>query len=478
MSYRKGPDRSQNQLLPACLEDYIAADASVRFLDVFVDGLDLKQLGFQRAEPNATGRPPYDPADLLKLYVYGYLNRIRSSRRLEAEAKRNVELMWLLRSIAPDFKTIADFRKDNRACFKGVLKQFNLLCRKLDLFGAELVAIDGSKFKACNNPKRFLTPQQLSELLKQVEGRIEQYLEELDHSDLQAEGAPPNPSKQELAQKISALRERKGQYEQWINDVSQSQQRTIGVTDPESRLQKTGQVGYNVQVAVDAKHDLIVESEVVQDANDLQQLSPMAQGARQQLAAESLKVVADAGYYSAPQVAACEGAGIETYVPANRHATGQSKGTKTIYPKEAFKYDPQRDNYLCPGGKELERAGQEMHGGLVRIEYNNITACRDCPLRPECTQGKYRRIYRSTDEAAVERLAQRVGRCPDLIAERKTIVEHVFGTLRHWGQDEFITRGLAAVRAEFSLSCLAYNFRRMLQLVTLQKVQEAAPATA
>jgi transposase len=460
------------------LEDYIAAEAPVRFIDVFVDGLDLKKLGFQRAEPHATGRPPYDPADLLKLYVYGYLNRIRSSRRLEAEVKRNVELMWLLRSIAPDFKTIADFRKDNRGCFKGVLKQFNLLCRKLDLFGAELVAIDGSKFKACNNPKRFLTPQQLSELLRQVEVRIEQYLEQLDHNDLEAEGAIPNPSKQELAEKILALRERKGQYEQWINDLSQSQQRTIGVTDPESRLQRTGQVGYNVQLAVDAKHDLIVESQVVQDANDLRQLSPMAQAAQQQLAGESLKVVADAGYYSAPQVAACESAGIETYVPANRHASGQSKGTKAIYPKEAFEFEPLRDSYRCPCGQELKRAGESMHDGLMRVEYNNVEACRECRMRRECTQGKYRRIYRSQHEAAVERLAARVKQRPELIAKRKAIVEHVFGTLRHWGQDEFITRSLAAVRAEFSLSCLAYNLRRLLQLVSLQKLQEGVVAAA
>ena len=474
MNYRKGPDRSQTQLLPPCLEDYVAAEAPVRFIEAFVEGLDLKELGFQRAEPNATGRPPYDPADLLKLYVYGYLNRIRSSRRLEAEARRNVELMWLLRSIAPDFKTIADFRKDNRACFKGVLKQFNRLCRKLALFGAELVAIDGSKLKACNNPRRVLKAQQLSELLTQVEARIEQYLEALDHNDLQAEGAPPNPSQQELVEKISALRERKGQYEQWLNDLSGSQQQTLGTTDPESRLQRTGQAGYNVQVAVDAKHDLIVESEVVQDANDLQQLSPMARAAQQQLAAEALKVVADAGYYSAPQIAACESAAIETYVPANRHASGQSKGTKAIYPKEAFEFDPLQDSYRCPGGQELKRAGESMHDGLMRVEYNHLKACRGCRLRRQCTQGKYRRIFRSRDEAAVERLAQRVEQRPELITERKTIVEHVFGTLRHWGQDEFITRGLAAVRAEFSLSCLAYNFRRALQLVSVQGFKVAA----
>jgi len=478
MSYRKGPDRSQSQLLPACLEDYVPAEAPVRFIDVFVDGLDLKELGFQRAEPSATGRPPYDPADLLKLYVYGYLNRIRSSRRLEAEAKRNLELLWLLRSIAPDFKTIADFRKDNRPCFKGVLKQFNLLCRKLELFGAELVAIDGSKFKAQNNPKRSLTAKELAELLAQVDARIEQYLVQLDQNDTEAEGAGANPTRQNLEQKLSTLRERKGQYEQWIKELSQGQQQSLGATDPESRPQRTGEMGYNVQVAVDAKHDLIVESQVVQDANDLQQLCPMAQAAQQALAVVSLKVVADAGYYSAGQVAACDSAGLETYVPANRHATGQSKGTKAVYPKEAFQFDPLQDSYRCPGGQELVRKGEAMHDGLMRIEYNNIKACRGCALRAQCTQGRYRRIYRSTDEAAVERLAQRVNRCPELIAKRKTIVEHVFGTLRHWGQDEFLTRGLAAVRAEFSLSCLAYNLRRMLQLVSLQKLGAAVLAVA
>jgi transposase len=478
MSFRKGPDRSQTQLLPPCLEDYVSANAPVRFIDAFVDGLDLQGLNFQRAQPHATGRPPYDPADLLKLYVYGYLNRIRSSRRLEAESKRNLELMWLLRSVSPDFKTIADFRKDNRACFKGVLRQFNLLCRKLELFGAELVAIDGSKFKASNNPNRCCTAEDLNALLNQVDARIEQYLQQMDQSDAETQGVAANPSIEELAQKLATLRERKGQYEQWAKDLSQSQQRTMGTTDPESRLLRTGDAGYNVQVAVDAKHDLIVEAEVVQDANDLQQLSPMAQGAQQQLGVQQLKVVADAGYFSAPQLAACESAGIETFVPANRHASGQSKGTKAIYPKEAFQFDPVRDSYRCPGAQELERAGQSLHAGLIRIEYHNPDACRRCPLRPQCTQGEYRRLYRSIDEASVERLAQRVKQRPDLIASRKTIVEHVFGTLRLWGQDQFLTRGLAAVRAEFSLSCLAYNLRRVIQLISIQKLAQAVRETA
>jgi transposase len=478
MSYRKGPDRCQTQLLPPCLDDYVPADAPVRFIDAFVDSLDLKQLGLDRAEPSATGRPPYDPADLLRLYIYGYLNRIRSSRRLEAEAKRNLELMWLLRSLAPDFKTIADFRKDNKGCFKGVLKQFNLLCRKLDLFGAELVAIDGSKFKALNNPKHSLSAKELAELLGRVDRQIEEYLQHLDQNDVAAEGARANPNQPDLAQKISALRERKAQYEQWTRELSQSQQQTMGLTDPQSRLQRTGQLGYNVQVAVDAKHHLIVESDVAQDANDLQQLEPLAQAAQHQLAVPTLKVVADAGYYSAAQVAACEKTGIETYVPANRHATGQSKGTKAIYPKEAFQFDVVRDSYRCPGGHELARAGESLHDGLMRIEYNNIKACQDCRLRTECTQGKYRRIYRSPEEAAVERMAERVARSAELIARRKTIVEHVFGTLRGWGQDQFLTRGLAAVRAEFSLSCLAYNLRRVLQLVTIRHLSQAIQTKA
>jgi transposase len=478
MSYHKGPDRSQTQLLPPCLEDYVPANAPVRFMDAFVDGLDLKQLGFERAEPSATGRPPYDPADLLKLYIYGYLHRIRSSRRLEAESKRNLELMWLLRTVSPDFKTIADFRKDNRPCFKGVLKQFNLLCRKLDLFGAELVAIDGSKFKAFNNPKRCCTAKELAELINKVDERIEHYLRQLDQSDAEAEGVAANPSRADLEQKLLSLQERKGQYEQWIKDLSQGQQAQMGLTDPESRGQRQVGIGYNVQVAVDAKHDLIVESEVVQDANDLGQLGPMARAAQQQLGVQQLKVVADAGYHAAAQLAACEAAGIETYLPAHKHCSGQSKEGRAVYPKEAFHYDSVQDLYRCPAGQELTRTYEHKEANRTRICYENPKACRTCPMRAQCTQAEHRRIYRLPDEPAVERLIRRVQAHPELIAKRKTIVEHIFGTLRNWGQDEFVTCGLAAVRAEFSLSSLVYNLRRVLQLVTLEKFLKVASATA
>jgi transposase len=470
MSYQRGPDRSQVQLLPPCLDDYVGANSPVRFIEVFVEGLDLKQLGFQRAEPAETGRPAYDPADLLKLYLYGYLNRIRSSRRLEGESQRNLELMWLLRTIHPDFKTIADFRKDNRPCFKGVFKQFNLLCRKLDLFGAELVAIDGSKFKAVNNPSRRYTAEQLQELIKKIEERIEAYLQQLDQQDAEAEGVSANPTRQGLEQKLQQLRQRKGQYAHYIAEMKRTGEAEIFRTDAESRSQKRVGAGYNVQVAVDAKHDLIVESQVVQEANDLGQLSGMAQAARDSLGAKNLKIAADAGYHEAVQLERCEAENLETYVPVpggnkGQTTSGQTKDGQAVYPKQAFAYDAHRDAYRCPAGQELPKAYQCLVKGKTKLYYYNMEACAYCALRQECTTGKYRRIARLANEAVVERQAQRVWAHPELVAQRKTIVEHVFGTLRNWGHDIFLTRGLNSVRAEFVLSALSYNLRRALQVV-------------
>jgi transposase len=465
MSYQRGPDRSQVQLLPPCLEDYVPADSPVRFIDAFVEGLDLKELGFQRAEPADTGRPGYDPADLLKLYLYGYLNRIRSSRRLEAESRRNLELMWLLRTIHPDFKTIADFRKDNRDCFKSVFKQFNLLCRKLDLFGAELVAIDGSKFKAASNPSRCYTAEQLQELIQKIEERIEAYLQQLDQSDAEAEGAGTNPTREGLEQKLQQLRERKGQYAEYIAEMTRSQRKEIFPADPESRSQKRVGVGYNVQVAVDAKHDLIVAPEVVQAANDLGQLSGMAQAARDVLEVETLKIVADAGYHEAMQLEQCESERLETYVPAPGGSSGQGKDGQAVYPKEAFTYDARRDVYRCPAGQELAKGSETVVHGKLKYYYYNLQACSGCQSRRDCTTGTYRRIARLANEAVVERQAERNHKHPELVAQRKTIVEHVFGTLRTWGHDTFLTRGLRSVRAEFALSAVTYNLRRALQVV-------------
>jgi transposase len=470
MNYLRGPNRAEVQLLPPCLDDYVAANAPVRFLDAFVEGLDLEALGFARTTPAATGRPGYHPADLLKLYLYGYFNRIRSSRRLEAEAGRNCELIWLLRAVRPDFKTIADFRKDNRDCFKKVFKQFNLLCRKLDLFGAELVAIDGSKFKAVNHPARRYTAEQFQELVQTIDKRIEEYLLKLDQQDSQAEGVAGLPNKESLQDKLALLKSQKGKLEELVQELQQSQQQSSPATDVDSRPQKRVGVGYNVQVAVDAKHHLIVEPEVVQDANDRGQLSAMALAAKQELGVDQLKAVADAGYHESHQLHRCTQEGIEAYVPAQGTTSGQSKEGKQVFPKSAFVYDPVQDAYRCPAGQHLERGCQSQDKGKTIIVYYHRKACGSCPIKSQCTVSEYRKISRGLYEAEVEQMAKRVADNRAIVARRKTIVEHVFGTLRNWGHDTFLTRGLESVRAEFSLSALSYNLRRALQLVSVERL--------
>lgn len=467
MDFIRGCDRSQVQLLPAAVEDYVGANAAVRFVDVFVDQLDLAQLGFKHAQPATTGRPPYDPADLLKLYLYGYLQRVRTSRRLEAEARRNLEVIWLLKGLAPDFKTISDFRKNNRQAFKALFKQFNLICRRLNLFGAELVAIDGSKFKGVNSVKRHYSQKQLEELEKKIEQRIEEYLAKLDRSDEEAEGTETVSDRAELEKKIKELEERQGQYEAWLEEMKKAGQKEISLTDGDARgMQKVG-VGYNVQVAVDQKHHLIVEAEVVTLACDRGQLSGMAQAAKEQLGVEKLNVVADAGYHEADQLENCEKAGIQTYVPDTGKCSGLSRDGKRVFPKEQFIYEAEADQYRCPAGNVLGRAHVATCRGKARVHYANRPACRRCPLKDQCTSGAYREICRRTNEAVVDRQAARLAAHPEIMAQRKQIVEHVFGTMRNWGHDDFLMRGLKKVRGEFALSSLAYNFRRVLNLVSM-----------
>ena len=470
MSYLRGPARLQTQLLPPSIEEYVPGDAPVRFLDAFVDQLDLEKLGFQRSQPAPTGRPGYDPADLLKLYLYGYLYRIRSSRRLESEAHRNVELMWLLRHLTPDFKTIADFRRDNRQCFKGVFKQFNLLCRKLDLFGAELVAIDGSKFKAVNNPARRYTAEQFQELVQTIEQRIQEYLQKLDQQDGEAEGAAAKPSQKGLQDKIALLQSQKDKLEELVQELRSGSQQSSPATDVDSRPQRRVGVGYNVQVAVDAKHHLIVEPQVVQDANDRGQLSPMAAAAKQELGLQRLKVVADRGYHESVQLHHCAQQGIEAYVPAQGTTSGRSRDGRSIYAKETFVYEQAQDRYRCPTGQLLERRYQKEDKGKAVIIYANPQACGACPLKGQCTTSEYRKISRGVYETEVEQMSQRVAAHKHIVAQRKTIVEHVFGTLRNWNHDTFLTRGLESVRGEFSLSALIYNLRRVLALVSIERL--------
>jgi transposase len=477
MSYIQGVDRKQTQLLPPSVDEYVGANAPVRFIDSWLQGVDLVGLGFGRAQPAETGRPAYDPRDLLGLYVYGYLNRMRSSRRLEAEANRNLEVIWLLRGVRPDFKTIADFRKDNRKCFKRVFREFNLLCRKLELFGAELVAIDGAKFKAVNSPKRHYSEELLQQLVEQIDARIEEYLGRLDEEDTASAELPGSPTREELQAKLTTLQERRERYQEYQKELSETGRTEISLTDPDSRGQKKVGVGYNVQIAVDAKHDLIVEPEVMQDQNDLAQLHPMAVAAKTELAVEKLQVVADTGYHEAGQLEKCEPAGIDTYVPAGAGTRGRGPGGQAVYPKDDFTYDAAADVYRCPAGHDLSRGYSGKSRGKARDYYYNIAACGACLQRGQCTTAKYRKISRLENEAVLERQAARVAAKPEVVATRKTIVEHVFGFLR-LGHDEFLCRGLEMVRAEFSLSALSYNLRRVLNVVGVKKMTAALAIAA
>ena len=476
MTHLRGPSRSELQLLPPCLDDFVPPNAPVRFVEAYVEGLDLAQLGFGRVVPQSTGRPPYHPADLLKLYLYGYLHRIRSSRRLEAEAQRNLELMWLLRTVRPDFKTIADFRKDNVEAFKKLFKQFNLLCRKLELFSAELVAIDGSKFTAVNSPRRNFTQAQLAELIRTIETRIDRYLSALDSKDGETEGSAPAPSTQALQEKIDRLKEQKGQYDQLLGELREAGQPQVSLTDADARNMKGPHghvVGYNVQVAVDSKHDLIVAENVVQDGTDFRQLGAMALSAKEQLKAEKLQAVADKGYHRADELAACEKAGIQPIVPAHETTSGKTAAGQDVFPKQDFRYDTEKNVYHCPGGQTLAPHQRRTSRGLDGILYYNRSACRTCALKAQCTTAPYRAITRWANEEAAERNRQRVMAHPQVISRRKEIVEHIFGTLRNWGYDKFLLRGLRKVRAEFSLSALTYNLRRVFNLLSCEDLIKA-----
>jgi hypothetical protein len=384
-----------------------------------------------------------------------------------------------LRGIQPGFKTIADFRKDNRDAFKKLFKEFNLLCRKLDLFGAELVAIDGAKFKAVNNKRRYYTQSQLEELIKKVESRIDAYLGEMDQEDTQSEGSSSVPSREELEEKVALLKERQGRYQELLGEMAKSGQTDEALTDADARMMKGAHgylVGYNVQVAVDAKHGLIVAQEVVQDANDLHQLAPMAAMAKEELGVEKLQVVADKGYHENDQLESCEKAGLETFVPeAARGGSGLGKEGKKIFPKERFCYEEALDAYRCPANQTLNFQSYDTHHGQKCRLYMNQEACATCELKTQCTTGAYRALKRRLNQAVVERVAKRVAQRPEVVAARKEIVEHVFGTLRNWTHDLFLLRGLAKVRGEFSLSAVVYNLRRVLNLVSMEELLKKVP---
>jgi transposase len=478
MAYIEGHAREQMLLIPASVDDYVAADNPVRFIEAFVDELDLAATGFGRTKPKATGRPGYAPGDLLKLYLYGYLNRVRSSRRLAAEAGRNLEVMWLLRGLRPDFRTIADFRCDNRDAFKGVFRAFVTLCRRLDLFGRELLAVDGTRLKAVNSRKRNFTREKLAGWIKHADERIEEYLAHLDRADqaeTQADSAATRAAA--LSVKIARMRERRQAHAAMLADLVASGESQISLTDPDARGMATHPkvgVGYNAQVAVDAKHKLIVEQHVTNAGSDLGLLAQTAGAARDLLGVERIDAVADKGYYKGEDIAACETVGVIPYVARPQRGAAVFAGR---FGKEEFAYDAAGDFYLCPGGHRLDPVQRSERNGHRSIHYSNRQACHDCPLKPQCTGGSVRRIERWEGEAVLDRMAERLAARPDILATRRETVEHPFGSIKQWmNQGAFLMKGLAKVRGEFSLTAMAYNLRRVITILGVPALVRAMHA--
>jgi transposase len=463
MAHMTGTDRSQLLLLPERVDDYVCPDNPVRFIDSFVDDLDLGAAGFIRVQPKATGRPGYDPRDLLKLYIYGYLNRVRSSRRLEAETRRNLEVIWLMRRLTPDFKTIADFRRDNRAAFREVFRAFVALCRDLDLFGRELIAVDGTRIKAVNSRERNFTKAKLDKALAESDERLARYLKQLDAADLDDEDGPDGGSAGRLQEKLAAIKERRERLEGHRQALEASGEEQISLTDPDARASRAG-VGYNVQIAVDAKHKLIAEQQVHARVGDLGLLTETASAAREILGVGRIDAVADRGYFKSEDIEASEAAGIVPYVPKPIRGSSASNG---FFTKEAFAFDPTADVYICPGGHRL-RGGRprKVAGGARVARYTNRSACRACTLKARCTNAAFRVVNRFENEAVLERMADRLATRPDVLDRRRESVEHPFGSIKQWmGQGAFLMRRLENVRAEFSLTALAYNLRRAITIL-------------
>jgi transposase len=474
----EGEDRLQIVLLPHCLDDYVTENNPVRVIEAFVDELDLTTLGFEGVVPEATGRPAYHPATLLKIYVYGYLNRVQSSRRLERETQRNVEVMWLTGRLTPDFKTIADFRKDNGPAIRATCRQFVMLCRQLDLFSEAVVAIDGSKFKAVNNRDKNFTPNKIQRRMEQIETSIDRYLSALDAADRQ-EGEVAQAKAVRLKDKIAALKQQMQQFKQMEVAVRTAPDQQISLTDPDARSMATsgkgtGIVGYNVQTAVDVEHHLIVAHEVTNVGHDRTQLVPMALRAQEAMGNEEITVLADRGYFNGDQVLACENTGVLPCVPKTLTSSSAKRG---LFSRQDFVYDAEKDHYTCPAGEHLTR-------GFVRSDrrgdvdqYRHLTACFTCPLKPKCTPDKLKRIKRWKHQRVLDAMQARLDRMPDAMGVRRQTVEHPFGTFKSWmGNTHFLTRTLKRVRTEMSLHVLAYNMKRVIAIIGVGPLLQAIRA--
>jgi transposase len=461
----EGEARSQSLLFPERLEDWIEEGNSVRVIDAFVEELDLRELGFDAAVPADTGRPGYHPSTLLKIYIYGYLNRIQSSRRLEREAQRNVEVVWLTGRLMPDFKTIADFRKDNGPAIRKVCTRFIELCREMRLFTDAVVAIDGSKFKAVNNRDRNFTPQKIKSRMEHLEKAVKQYLDDLDRADREPSSIP-EARVSHLKEKIATIKARMRQLTK-IEAQLPTTEGQLSLTDPDARSMNsagkgTGTVGYNVQTAVDTKNHMIVAHEVTNTGHDRSHLAEMSSQAREALGTKSLTALADRGYFSGEEILRCREAGIIPLVPKPLTSNSRADGR---FDKRDFVYNAKRDHYRCPA---RERAIWRMttieHGQTLHRYWSS--ACPRCPIKAKCTTGDYRRITRWEHEKVLDTMQRRLDRRPEASRVRRQTVEHPFGTLKAWmGSTHFLTRTLPKVRTEMSLHVLAYNLKRAMKIL-------------
>jgi len=475
MHHIHGLDRNQLTLFPNALDDYISQENPIRFIDAFLDSLDLEHLGFTHAILQETGRPPYHPGDLLKLYLYGYLNRIRSSRQLERESHRNVEVMWLIKRLTPDFKTIADFRRNNREPIRFVCREFTLLCKKLELFSGDLVAIDGSKFKAVNRRSKSFTKKKLRQAIQKPDEDIDRYLDEMDETD-EVEPQEKGFTSEELQQKIEKMKRMREEAKELEKELDESGQSQISLTDPDSRMMPVSggrrtDVCYNVQICVDQKHKLIPDHEVTNAVTDRDLLSYMANSVKDLLGVDQLEVLADMGCYHGKEIKACIEKGITPFVPKPLTSASRKHG---LFSKEDFRYDLEEDCYWRPAGEKLTFRFQTTEKNRD-IKYYASYACSQCPIKTQCTRSKDgRRITRWVDEDLLDEMQRRVKSDPDKMKLRKMLAEHPFGTIkRHWDQGHFLTRKLPNVRAEMALTILTYNIKRTINILGVQKMIEA-----
>jgi len=472
-----GESRSQSTLFPESLDDYVSEDNPVRVIDVFVDELEMRELGFTGVDPQATGRPAYHPSILLKLYVYGYMNRIHSSRRLERESQRNVEVMWLTGRLMPDFKTIADFRKDNAKAIQNVCREFVVLCRKLNLLTESMVAIDGSKFKAVNARDKNFTQAKMKRRMDDIDKSIAEYLRQLDTADRQEERVRKADTTR-LKDKIAKLKDEMKRLKKMKAEMLKQPDKQISLTDPDARSMKTrgnGIVGYNVQTAVDVQNHLIVEHEVTNHGSDRGQLSSMAKKARQSMGSDKFEVVADRGYYKSIDIKACDDAGIITYLPEAITSRGRKAGRFT---KQDFRYLPDTDEYLCPSGERLQRHFTTNENGMDLHCYWSFAACSTCSIRQQCTTSPQpRRIKRWEHENVLDAMRLRLKLKDDAMRIRRQTVEHPFGTIKAWmGATHFLTRTIDRVSTEMSMHVLAYNLKRVIQIMGVREMVQAIRA--